>query len=279
MGRFPPGSTFKVVTAAAALDTEEFTPNSVLDGRTGQMVSATPLANFGNKSWGRISLTTALTHSVNTVWAQVGVALGKKELAEYMRRFGFYEKPQLDYPSDQLIKSGLRRRDNGKLLPVTSEVVDVGRTAIGQERLEVSPLQMAVVASTIANRGERMRPFLTAKVIDADGRIIRQTKPKSEGQVVSPKTAAVLIKMMKNVVREGSGTQAALAGVQIAGKTGTAELDPKKGLNDAWFIGSTTKVAIAVMVERVHGQGGVVAAPIARTVIKALNTEQPGGNL
>jgi peptidoglycan glycosyltransferase len=270
---YPPGSTFKVVTATAALDSGKFTPSSILNGNTGKVISAVPLANFGNKSWGDISLTTALTYSVNTVWAQVGEALGRDRLGQYMDRFGFYSKPPLDYPDDQLLTSGLRRRDNGKLLPVSNSVVDVGRTAIGQERLKVSPLQMATVAATVANRGVRMKPFLTKRVIDSDGRTVEKFEPSTSERVMRPQTAEVLTSMMKNVVKEGSGTAAALSGVQVAGKTGTAEVDPSKNLNHAWFIGFTPRVAVAVVVENVQGQGGTVAAPIARNVLQTLDSQ------
>ena len=101
-GRYPPGSTFKVVTVTAAIDSGRYTPNSFISGKSPKVISGVPLSNFGNENFGPISLTDALTHSVNTVWAQVGESLGRSTLAKYMERFGFYAKPPLDYPGDRM---------------------------------------------------------------------------------------------------------------------------------------------------------------------------------
>jgi penicillin-binding protein A len=267
-GRFPPGSTMKAVTAAAALDSGKFQPGSTLDGKSPQTVSGAPLSNFDNEQFGDIDLTTALTHSVNTVWAQVGVKLGKSTMAEYMRKFGFYEDPPMDYPDYQMVPSGEYKGD--RLLKADSGLIDVGRMAIGQDKLLVTPLQMASVAQTIGNGGLRMKPRLVAKVLDQDGRTTDEPTPEDAERVMSADSARQLTDMMKNVVKEGTGTAAALEGVEVAGKTGTAELN-NNGLNDAWFIGFTDKVAVAVVIERVQGgQGGVVAAPIAKQVLEAL---------
>jgi penicillin-binding protein A len=142
--------------------------------------------------------------------------------------------------------------------------------AIGQDKLLVTPLQMATVAQTIGNGGMRMEPRLVQKVVDQDGRTVEEPLPEEAERVISEDSARQLTDMMKNVVKEGTGTAAALEGVEVAGKTGTAELN-LQGLNDAWFIGFTDKVAVAVVIERVQGgQGGVVAAPIAKRVLEAL---------
>jgi peptidoglycan glycosyltransferase len=267
-GRYPPGSTFKAVTAAAALDSGRYTPSSQVDGHNHQIVSGAPLDNFGGENFGNIDLTFALTHSVNTVWAQVGVKLGKQTMADYMEKFGFNSDPPMDYPDSQLNPSGEYR--NGKLLQPTSRFVDVGRMAIGQDKLLVTPLQMASVAQTIGNGGLRMEPRLVQKVVDPDGRTTDSPLPKQAEQVISRRAADQLTAMMKNVVREGTGTAAALQGVELAGKTGTAEIDPAAGINDLWFIGFTPQVAVAVVIERQQGQGGTVAAPVAKQVLQAL---------
>lgn len=267
-GLFPPGSTFKTVTAAAALDTGKYEPGSRVNGRNGKIVSGTPLNNFGGADYGDITLTEALTHSVNTVWAEVGVKLGRGTMQEYMERFGFGEKPPMDYPADQMEVSGVRRR--GKVISMSSRSVDVGRTAIGQALLLVTPLQMATVAQTIGNGGVRMEPRLVEKVVDPDGRTVDEPLPERAERVMSADAAAKLGTMMKSVVREGSGTAAALEGVELAGKTGTAEIDINRGINDLWFIGFTDEVAIAVVVDRQQGLGGTVAAPIAKNVLQAL---------
>jgi peptidoglycan glycosyltransferase len=267
-GRYPPGSTFKTVTAAAALDSGRYQPGSMVSGANHKVISGAPLDNFGGENFGQIDLTTALTHSVNTVWAEVGEKLGKQAMADYMRKFGFYADPPMDYPDVQMNPSGEYR--NGKLLGPASRFIDVGRMAIGQDKLLVTPLQMASVAQTIGNGGMRMQPRLVQKVLDPDGRTTDQPLPKPAERVMSQASAGALTQMMKNVVKEGTGTAAALQGVEVAGKTGTAEIDPAAGINDLWFIGFTPKVAVAVVIERQQGQGGTVAAPVAKQVLQAL---------
>ena len=266
---YPPGSTFKVVTATAAIDSGRFTPNSVLSGKSPRVIGGVPLSNFGNEQFGSITLTQALTNSVNTVWAQVGEQLGKSVLFKYMGRFGFDRRPAIDLPGDELRPSGVYSQ-GGKLLD-PSDAIDIGRVAIGQERLAVTPLQMAMVAAAIANDGRLMRPHLVEKVTDRDGRTVRRIKPSEESKVMSESTAQALAGMMSQVVKEGTGTAAALQGIDVAGKTGTAE---KGAANQAWFIAfapvQAPRVAIAATVEQTTGQGGTVAAPIAKQVMQTL---------
>lgn len=270
-GRYAPGSTFKVVTAAAALDSGRYTPDSVVDGSSPKEISGVPLSNAGGASFGPITLTSALTQSVNTVWAQVGESLGKRTMAKYMQRFGFYRRPPLDYPPGQRFASGEFGRD-GELLSPTSDRIDVGRMAIGQDKLQVTPLQMAMVAAAVAGDGTLARPHLTDRVVDPDGRVREDFGRSVFSRVMKRDTAAALREMMSNVVREGTGTAAALSGIQVAGKTGTAERGD--GTNQVWFIGlapgDDPQVAIAVTVERTDGQGGTVAAPIAKQVLEKL---------
>ena len=276
-GGYPPGSTMKVVTAAAALDSGKFTPDSVVDGTSPINISGAPLQNFSNEQFGPIPLTTALTHSVNTVWAQVAEQLGHRTMAAYMRRFGFGADPPMDYPDAQMRPSGVLDRTTQKLISPASRRVDIGRVGIGQERLAVTPLQMATVAATVANGGVRMEPHLTNRIVDEDGRTVDRVAPKVAKRVMDESSAAELTQMMSNVVREGTGVGAALEGIEVAGKTGTAELDIARSINQPWFIGFAPrhkpKVAVAVTVERVQGpqsQGGVVAAPIAKRVMQEL---------
>ena len=271
---YPPGSTFKVVTAGAALDSGGYEPGSIVDGSSPKLVSGVPLRNSGGVSFGPIDLTTALTRSVNTVWAQVAVRLGKETMGDYMERFGFFAEPPIDLPSEQVVPSG-PFGPQGRLLEPTSRFIDLGRLGIGQDRLRVTPLQMAMVASAVANEGELMRPLLTRRVTDRDGRTVEDVEPESLGEVIDEDAAAELAAMMGNVVREGTGTAAALEGISVAGKTGTAEIDPATDLNQPWFIAfaplERPRVAIAVTVERSSGgQGGTVAAPIARQVLQSL---------
>ncbi|MEJ7788446.1 MAG: penicillin-binding protein 2 [Thermoleophilaceae bacterium] len=272
---YPPGSTFKVVTAAAALDSGKFSPDSVVDGSSPRTISGAPLANSGGADFGPITLTEALTNSVNTVWAQVAEQIGPGTLLKYMNRFGFNSDPQLDFPDDQMLASGIRnskgnlvRRDGG---------FDIGRVAIGQGgaegQIQVTPLQMALVAGAVGNKGKLMRPRLVEKVVDKDGRVTDRIQPEEQEQVMSEESAGELAQMMSNVVQEGTGTAAALSGIDVAGKTGTAEVDNATS-NQAWFIAfapvENPRMAIAVTVERTSGQGGTVAAPIAKQVLEAL---------
>ena len=269
---YPPGSAFKVVTAAAALDSGQFTPSSTLSGKSPIKVSGVPLTNFHNEQFGTIDMTTALTHSVNTYWAQVGEKLGKPTLGKYMERFGFDGKPPLDYPRDEERASGEFK--GGRLLDPTSRFVDVGRMAIGQDKLQVTPLQMAMVAATVANGGTLMKPHLTDRVIDPDGRTVDRIQPQVQSHVMSGSAATALGGMMAQVVKEGTGTAGALQGIDVAGKTGTAEIDVQRNITQPWFIAfapvNNPKIAIAVTVERSTGQGGTVAAPIAKQVMESL---------
>jgi peptidoglycan glycosyltransferase len=268
MGLYPPGSTFKTVTATAALDTGRYEPGSKVSGKNGKIISGTPLRNFGGEDFGDVDLTFALTHSINTVWAEVGVKLGRSTMADYMQRFGFGQDPPMDYPGEQMNPSGSYRK--GKVISEKSRFVDVGRTSIGQALLLVTPLQMASVAQTIGNGGVRMEPRLVKQVVDPDGRTVEEPLPKEAQRVMSTATADKLTAMMKQVVKEGTGTAAALSGVEVAGKTGTAELNIAQGINDLWFIGFTPKVAVAVVLDHLKGQGGTVAAPVAKQVLEAL---------
>jgi peptidoglycan glycosyltransferase len=275
---YPPGSTFKVVTDTAALGTGKFTPNSVVNGNSPRLVAGVPLSNDGNQSWGNISLTTALTYSVNTVWAQVAEALGTGNMTKYMRRFGFYSTPPIDYPADEI---GVSRpySPSGRPYPPGSPNQDIGRIGIGEGGLQVTPLQMAMVASAIAHRGKLMTPRFATRVVDPTGVTIQTFKPTVYQQVTTPRVAGEVAQMMRRVVEEGTGTPAQLGGIPIAGKTGTASIGaPGSGLTQPWFIGfaplNDPKVAVAVTVERTqNGYGGTVAAPIARDVIQSLLAE------
>lgn len=267
---YQPGSTMKVVTATAALDSGEYEVDDTVSGQSPKEISGAPLENAGGESFGDIPLTEALTNSVNTVWAEVAEDLGKETMFEYMERFGFNQKPRLDYPSFQLAASGVF--EGGRLLDA-GDSIDIGRVAIGQERLNVTPLQMAQVAAAVANDGSLMEPRLWSKVIDADGRE-DELDPERQSRVMSEETAEELTLMMTDVVNEGTGGAAALGEIQVAGKTGTAEIDIDAGINQAWFIGfapaDDPQIAVAATVERTSSQGGEVAAPISQAVMEVL---------
>jgi peptidoglycan glycosyltransferase len=273
---YPPGSTFKVVTATAALDSGKVTPTTVIDGSSPRTISGVPLENAGGESFGPISFTDALTNSVNTVFAQVGERVGPQTLVDYLKRFGFYADPQLDYPGFQMVPSGIINGDGDYV----ESGFDVGRVAIGQGGLEgeirASPLQMALVAAAVANDGRLMKPRLTDRVLRKDGRVKERVEPDLQSQVMKPETAKQLGQMMSRVVEEGTGTAAALSGITVAGKTGTAEVGAAREFTQPWFIAfapvETPRMAIAVTVERQPpgSAGGTVAAPIARSVLESL---------
>jgi penicillin-binding protein A len=280
-GLSPPGSTFKVVTAAAGLDSGAIGLESTIDAPATIDVQGQPLSNSDGASYGAITLDPALTNSVNTWFAQLGEEVGSDTLFEYMDRFGFGSTPAIDLPGDQVERSGVYE---GRDLLGRGDPVDVARIAIGQERLLVTPLQMAEVVAAIANGGDLMKPQIWSRVVDPDGRVTDQLDPASYSQAIDEETAAALTTAMEGVVREGTGTNAAIPGVAVAGKTGTAETPFNESCgggseeNQAWFIGfapaEDPQIAIAVTVECTTSFGGEVAAPIFREVAEALLDEE-----
>jgi penicillin-binding protein A len=278
-GQYPPGSTFKVVTAAAGLDSGTISPASTINAPGELEVQGAPLQNDFTQSFGPISLDTALTFSVNTWFAQLGEKVGEETLFEYMDRFGFNSTPAIDLPSSQVYKSGVYDSESKRFLG-PEDPVDIARVAIGQERLAVTPLQMAEVAATVANGGTLMRPQIWSKVINPDGRVIDKLDPTAYSHPISKQTAEELTTAMEGVVRAGTGTNAAIPGVPVAGKTGTAETPFNETCgggteeNQAWFIGfapaNEPKIAIAATIECTPQFGNDVAAPIFRDVAETI---------
>ena len=275
-GLYSPGSTFKVVTAAAALDSGAYEPTSEFDDPGYCIEYGKRVTNFADQSgpevFGRVTFAQALEHSINSVFCNIGKEIGPELILEYARRFGFYEKPPLETPSSERLASGLYR--NGRLYsPDDPNEVDPGRLAFGQERMLVTPLQMAMVAAGVANDGVVMRPRVVDRILEPDGSILSQTASEELGRAVSPETAAELTAMMELAVQSGTGTAAQIPGVRVAGKTGTAETgDPDR--NNAWFIGfapaDAPEVAVAVVISDQTGTGEQVAAPIAGQLMRAL---------
>jgi peptidoglycan glycosyltransferase len=276
-GQYPPGSTFKVVTAAAGLDSGTITPETTIDAPGTLDVQGQVLQNDFNESFGPITLDTALTNSVNTWFAQLGEQVGEETLFEYMDRFGFNSTPAIDLPEDQVYASGIF--EGGQLLG-RNDPIDIARVAIGQERLAVTPLQMAEVASAVANGGSLMKPQIWSRVVDPDGRVTKRLDPSQYSRPIDAQTAAELTTAMEGVVSEGTGTNAAIPGVAVAGKTGTAETPFNETCgggteeNQAWFIGfapaDEPKIAIAATVECTTAFGNDVAAPIFRDVAETI---------
>jgi len=276
-GRYPPGSTFKVVTAAAGLDSGTITPETTIDAPGTLDIQGQPLQNDFDEDFGPISLDTALTNSVNTWFAQLGEQVGQDTLFEYMDKFGFNSKPAIDLPSDQVLPSGILE---GNALLGRNDPIDIARVAIGQERLLATPLQMAEVAAAVANGGTLMKPQIWSRVVDPDGRVTKRLDPSEYSQPISQETAEELNAAMQGVVNEGTGTNAEIPGITVAGKTGTAETPYNESCgggseeNQAWFMGfapaEDPKIAIAASVECTEQFGNDVAAPIFRDVAETI---------
>jgi peptidoglycan glycosyltransferase len=280
-GRFIPGSTFKVITAAAALDTGRFTPSSRFNDPGYCIEYGKKVSNFADQSgpevFGNVSFADALVHSINAVFCNIGKTLGPHKVLEYTQRFGFYEEPPIELPSEEVTPSGLYRK-NRLFLPRDPNEVDPGRLAFGQERLQVTPLQMALVAAGIGNGGVVMEPTLLDRIVAPDGKVIERYGAKVWKRAMKPRTAAELTAMMRAVVESGTGTAAQISGVPVAGKTGTAETGVS-GRNDTWFIAfapaDRPRVAVAVALSGQSGTGGATAAPIAKSILEALLQRNP----
>jgi len=282
-GLYPPGSTFKVVTAATGLESGVITPETTINAPGSLEVEGTPLQNDFNQDWGSITLDTALTNSVNTWFGQLGQQVGQDALFEQMEKFGFNATPAIDLPSEEVYDSGIYSEEH---LLHKNDPVDLARVAIGQERLLATPLQIAEVAAAIANGGKLMKPQIWNRVINPDGRVIDRLNPSVYSEAVSAQTAEQLTTAMEGVVNEGTGTNAAISGVPVAGKTGTAETPGNEACgggeneNQAWFMGfapaNEPKIAIAASVECTEQFGNDVAAPIFREVAETILNGEEG---
>jgi peptidoglycan glycosyltransferase len=262
---YPPGSTFKVITAAAALESGRFTPSSQLPAPNELSLPQTThkLQNFQGEQCnggGNISLADALRVSCNTAFGGLGLRLGQDAIRKQATAFGF--------GSSVSIPMGVAR----SVYPDNISPPEVAFSAIGQDSDAVTPLQMAMVAAGVANGGVVMRPYLVAKTLAPDLSPLSTASPHELGRAVRPGVAAELTRMMQAVVTSGTGGAAQIPGISVAGKTGTAENVPGQPTH-AWFIAfapaQNPQVAVAVLVEN-GGIGGVTAAPIARQVMQAV---------
>ncbi len=282
-GLYVPGSTFKVITASAALESKKYKPESTFVDPGYCTVYGKRVNNFDtSRPFGTITLHDALTHSVNSVFCNIGLKLGAKRILDTAKRFGFYERPPLETPADERLASGLYR--NGRLFyPKVDANVDAGRMAFGQERMLATALQNAMVAGAVGFNGRLMEPHVVDKIVAPGGKVIDKQQPRLIRRAVSEKTADDVAAMMRDVVARGTGTAAQIYGYSIGGKTGTGETGVP-GSNITWFIAfagrdeeSPPELAIAVVLQNQSGTGGTTAAPIARTVMQAIlqGTENP----
>ncbi|MDQ1486870.1 MAG: penicillin-binding protein [Actinomycetota bacterium] len=270
---YPPGSTFKLITAAAALSSGTYTPQTVIPAPESLPLpqSTSVLNNFhGESCGGQATLIQALTISCNTAFGALGLALGQDALRRQADAFGF----------DSSTSVPMKAADS--VFPINLSPANTVQSAIGQYDVRATPLEMAMVAAAIANGGVLMKPYLVKQLVGPDLAIVDQTKPVEIRHAVSSQVATELTQMMENVVQKGTGTAAQIPGVRVAGKTGTAE-NVKGQPPHAWFVSfapaAQPKIAIAVVVENGGGQndatGGAVAAPIAKAVMTAALKEQP----
>jgi peptidoglycan glycosyltransferase len=280
-GLYPPGSTFKVVTAAAALDSGAYKPDSTFVDPGYCEEYGKRVSNAGNpespETFGTVTLAQGLQHSINSVFCNIGKHIGAGKILKYAKRFGFYATPDLELPAGAQSPSGLYKHH--KLFdPKHPEYqVDPGRLAFGQEAMIVTPVQMAMVAATVANGGVLMQPHLVDKVVAPNGSVVVRTRAQKIRRVISPVVAQELTQMMESVVTGGTATNLQIPGVRLAGKTGTAETGVN-GKYDSWFIAfapaNAPKVAVAVALENQTGFGATTAGPIAKALIEAILRER-----
>jgi peptidoglycan glycosyltransferase len=280
-GLYTPGSTFKLVTGSAALDTGKFRPTSTFNDpgycvEYGKKVynSSAPDTPSAHETFGHVTLSQGLEHSINSVFCKVGMAIGAGSILDYAKRYGFYSLPPLDLPPSSSQASGLYKNNRPWFPSDPATEVDSGRLAFGQERMLVTPLQMALVAATIADKGVQPKPYLVQKIVAPDGSTVTSTSPQMLGRVLKPQTAAELNQMMQLVVQGGTGTAAQIPGVAVAGKTGTAEVGNSHYYN-AWFVcfapADNPRYVVAVVVaKQLNGFGGSISAPIAKDLLEKL---------
>jgi peptidoglycan glycosyltransferase len=263
---YPPGSTFKLVTAAAAL-ADGKTPDSTVESPDRLKLPGTRvyLPNSTNCGGTKITITQALKVSCNTAFANLGMDVGASKLREQAQLFGFDQRHLADL-------GGVASQFPDKL-----NEAQLALSSIGQYDVAASPLQMAMVSAAIANDGVLMDPYVVSSVRSADLKPIETHKPQQLSTAMTPDNAKELQQMMLQVVIQGTGHNAQIPGVQVAGKTGTAQSDPKRK-PFAWFTSfapvDNPTVAVAVIVEdadipRSDIAGGRVAAPIAKAVMQA----------
>ena len=269
--RYPPGSTFKIITTAAALRTGKITPDQEVDAPDTITLPGTShsLENYGGESCGgeRTSFSHAFAESCNTPFAQLAMDVGDEELAKEAKNWGFDSK--LSIPL----------RVTPSTYPDNETQAQTAKAGIGQESVRATPLMMAMVAATVANKGEQMTPYLVSRTLDPDLNEVSTTSKKVARNPIDSSTAETLTSLMQETVANGTGTSAQVSGVKVAGKTGTAETGTDSGPT-TWFVGfagsdiDKPSIALAVVLDgndktEDGATGGKVAGPVAAEVIEA----------
>jgi peptidoglycan glycosyltransferase len=262
MGLYAPGSTFKVVTSVAALESSNI--DYTIDCEGSVNINGYTLKDYNGKPHGKLNLEEALVKSCNVYFSQLGLQVGKDKLGEVSEKFMINKKIPFDLPTKK------------STFPFNSvmEKTEIAASSIGQGKILVTPLNMAMIASAIANRGVMVEPVLVKEVISPEGEIVKSNDTKELSRATDTFTANEVKNMMVEVVQRGTGKNARINNVRVAGKTGTAENPTGKA--HSWFIGfvpaEDPKLAISVVLESEGSTGGVGAAPIAKQLMaEAIN--------
>jgi peptidoglycan glycosyltransferase len=259
-GLYPPGSIFKLITAAAGLESGRLSLKTTYDCPGRVKIGGHELGCWKRGGHGRVDLARALEVSCNVYFAHVGETLGAEELSTYARTTGLFALPPLPLPAMA-----------GRLVPRKTDAAASASMAVGQADLMVTPFSAAQLAAVVANGGQLMRPALVQAVVSPEGRAVKHLEPVAQGQAFRPDTARLLAGMMAKAVESGTGQAAQLPRIRVAGKTGSAE--GADGAAHAWFVGfapaDDPRVAVAVLIEH-GGTGGGAAAPIARDIMAEL---------
>lgn len=269
---YEPGSTFKSIVAAAALQEKIVTPNQVFHDPGYVMVSERRIQNWNGESFGMVTFTDIVKHSLNTGFAQVGLDLGSNKLTEYAKLFGFGEPTGIELPGEE----------SGILFdPDDMRDSDMATMAIGQS-IAVTPLQLVTAMSAIANDGILMKPHIVKSVYNADGSVYSETKPQQVRRAIESVTDKTLVGLLEQVVATGGGAKAQVKGYRIAGKTGTAEKARHDGAGymDGHYIASfcgfapveDPEICLLVVIDDPLGiyYGGQIAAPVASRIFSQL---------
>ncbi|HEY5626819.1 MAG TPA: penicillin-binding protein 2 [Nitrospira sp.] len=264
---YEPGSTMKVVVAAAALEEKVMKPRSKLFGENGRMtIAKTTIHDHEKMGW--MTFAEMVQKSSNIGAAKVGALLGEARLYRYLQGFGFGQRTEIDLPGEA---SGLLKS------PKAWGRRSLASISMGQE-IGVTSLQMVTALAAIANNGVLMRPYIVSEVRDQKGLMLTEVLPHVKRRVLSPETARTMTTILEGVVTDGTGTKAAIPGFRVAGKTGTAQkIDVRTGgYSNTQFVGSfvgfvpaeAPRLAIIVVIDEPEGEswGGTVAAPVFRRV-------------